>query len=98
MWTAHLEWIIMHIIIGLLLIALVAYLALGFFRGWNKKEEYTRPSIGPKDGFDAPPILRGKDVSYNPSMEGSSAGGLPVSALGKSGRGRHGSEPQDEKE
>jgi hypothetical protein len=79
-------------------IGFILYLAYRYCTGYSRKGDYTRPSTAPKDGFDAAPMQRGREVSYMPAREGGSKGGLPISALGKSGRGRLGAKQAKEDE
>jgi hypothetical protein len=76
--------------IAIFWIAIIIYVAFRYCTGWNKKEEYTRPPKRPTDGSDGISAAHGAEVSYMPARRGGSKGGLPVSGLGRSGRGGYG--------
>jgi hypothetical protein len=84
--------------IAIFWIATIIYIAFRYCTGWNKKEEYTRPPKRPRDGTDGISAAHGAEVSYMPARRGGSKGGLPVSALGKSGRGRLGAKHAKDEE
>lgn len=77
-------------------ITTIMYLAYRYCTGWDKKEEYARPPERPANGTNGTSAAHGAEVSYMPARRGGSKGGLPVSGLGRSGKGGYGSKQSNE--